>query len=183
MNIEVEIKARIKDFNDIKKILQEIGAGFAKTENQIDKIFGASKFLDSEHKIVEGGIVARIRENNGKRTLDFKEILRQKGGIELICEIPSIELATKFLNKLDFEEAFTIKKTREVFSYQDFTICLDEVEQLGKFVEVEKVISNEKEKDKTRQECLEFLNKLAPEAQIEDKKYGDLMQDIINQNN
>ena len=181
MNIEVEIKTRIKNFDEIKKVLQEIGANFVRSEKQIDKIFGAAKFLDSEHKIVEGGIVARIRETDGKRTLDFKEILRQKGGIELISEIPSIELAEKFLNKLDFKEAFTIKKTRETFSYQDFTICLDDVEQLGKFIEVEKIISNEEEKDKTKQACLELLKKLSPDSEIVEKKYGDLMQELINQ--
>ena len=181
MNIEIEIKARIKNFDEIKKVLQEIGASFVKSERQIDKIFGAAKFLDSEHKIIEGGIVARIREIDKKRSLDFKEILRQKGGIELICEIPSLELAEKFLNKLDFQEAFTIKKTREVFLYQDFTICLDNVEQLGQFIEVEKIISDEQEKDKTKQECLDLLKKLTTDSEIVEKKYGDLMQELINQ--
>ncbi|MGB2762686.1 MAG: class IV adenylate cyclase [Minisyncoccales bacterium] len=180
MNIEIEIKARTKDFDGIKKALEKMRANFARSEKQIDKIFGTSKFLDSENKIIEGGIVARIREVDKKRTLDFKEILRQKGGIELIYEISNIELAEKFLNKLDFKEAFTIKKTREIFSYQDFTICLDDVEQLGKFIEVEKIISNEEEKNKTKQECFELLKKLAPDSEIEEKKYGDLIQELIN---
>ena len=52
---------------------------------------------------------------------------------------------------------------------------------MGKFIEVEKIIPNEEEKDRARQECIGLLNKLAPDLEIEDKKYGDMMQDLINQ--
>ena len=181
MNIEVEVRAKINSFDEIKKALEKIGASFEKSENQTDGIFGAKKFLDAEHKIVEGGIVARIREVNGKRILEFKEILREKGGIELSCEVPTIEMAEKMLKKLDFEEAFTVKKSRETYSYNDFSICLDEVEQLGNFIEVEKIIDSEDKIDGTRKECLDLLNVLSPGAEVENRKYGDLMQDLINQ--
>jgi len=39
MNVEVEIRAKIKGFAEVKKALNKIGASFLKTENQIDKIF------------------------------------------------------------------------------------------------------------------------------------------------
>lgn len=181
MNIEVEIRAKVNDFNEIKKVLGKVEADFKKSEKQMDKIFGADKFLDSEHKIIEGGIVARIREVDGKRTLEFKEILREKGGIELSCEVPSIEIAEKILKKLDFEEAFTIKKTRETYSYKDFIICLDKVDQLGDFIEVEKEITSEEKIDETRKECLDLLEIMAPGAKVENRKYGDLMQELKNQ--
>jgi len=181
MNIEVEIRAKVDDFTEIKQALEKIGANFIKSDNQIDKIFGAAKFLDSKHKIIEGGIVARIREVNGQRTLEFKEISREKGGLELSSEVPSIELAEKLLQKLDFEQAFTIKKARDSYSWQDFTICLDKVEQLGNFIEVEKIIESENKVDQARKECLDLLETIAPGIKIETRKYGDLMQDLINQ--
>ncbi len=180
MNIEVEIRAKVDDFNGIKKSLDKIGGNFIKSENQIDKIFGAARFLDSEHKIIEGGIVARIREIDRKSTLEFKEILREKGGIELNCPMASIEIGEKMLKKLDFEEAFTVKKNREIYSYNGFTICLDKVEQLGNFIEIEKEITSEEKIEGTRKECLDLLEKIAPSSKIENKKYGDLMQEIIN---
>lgn len=180
MNIEVEIRAKVNCFDEIKKVLEKIGASFRKSEKQIDKIFGAAKFLDSEHKIMEGGIVARIREIDGKSTLEFKEILRGKGGIELNCPIANIEIGEKMLKKLDFEESFVIKKNREIYSYNGFAICLDEVEQLGNFIEIEKEITSEEKIDETRKECLDLLEKIAPGSKIENRKYGDLMQEIIN---
>ncbi len=180
MNIEVEIRAKVDDFEEIKMSLEKIGANFVKTENQTDKIFGADKFLDAEHKIIEGGISARIREIDGKSKLEFKEILREKGGIELSCSIPNIETGEKILSKLDFEEAFTIKKTREIYSCRDFTICLDKVEQLGNFIEIEREITSEDKVGETRKECLDLLEKVAPGSKVENRKYGDLMQELIN---
>lgn len=180
MNIEVEIRAKIENFEEIKEALNKVGANFIKTENQTDKIFGADKFLDAEHKIIEGGLSARIREVDGKSTLEFKEILREKGGIELSCPIANIGIGEKMLKKLDFEEAFTIRKNREVYSYNSFTICLDKVEQLGNFIEVEKEITSEGKIDKTKKECLDLLEKIAPGSEIEKRKYGDLMQELIN---
>jgi len=181
MSIEVEIRAKVTDSDQIEKSLEKIGAELVKSELQTDKVFGASKFLDSDHKIIEGGISARIREVNGKSRLEFKEILRKKGGIELSCSIPSIEVGEKMLKKLDFEEAFTIKKGRRIYSYNSFTICLDEVEKLGNFIEIEKEVTTENEIEKTRSGCIGLLEKIAAGAKIENRKYGDLMQELIDQ--
>lgn len=181
MKLEVEIRARVDGFEKIKETLKKIGADFSGTETQIDRIFGASKFLDSNRMIVEGGLSARIRETNNKKTLEFKEILRERGGIELSSELTNTGMAEKMLKKLDFEEAFTIKKTRENYSHKDFTISLDKVEKLGNFIEIEKIVHSEDGADEARKECLALLNVLAPEAKIETRKYGDLMQEIINQ--
>lgn len=182
MKIEVEIRAKVDSFEKIKEKLSQLGASFIKSEAQVDKIFGADRFLDSEHKIIEGGLCSRIREVNGKAKLEIKEILRNKGGIELSCEVASMELAEKMLAKLDFKEAFAIKKFRESYSYNGLEVDLDNVEQLGNFIEIEKMIAtdDEKEKSKTKNECLELLNILSPGSQIETRKYGDMMQELIN---
>lgn len=180
MKIEVEIRAKIDGFEEIKEALNKIGAYFVESINQTDRIFGASKFLDSNGMIIEGGLSARIREVNDKRTLEFKEILREKGGIELNSEVASVEMAEKMLKKLDFKEAFTIKKTREDYLYEGLTISLDNVEQLGSFIEIEKIVSSEDEISEARKKCLDLLNILEPGAKIETRKYGDLMQELIN---
>ncbi len=181
MNIEVEIRARVEVFDEIKKALREMDADFVKKETQIDRIFGSDKFLDSNNMIIEGGLSARIREVDGKSKLEFKEILREKSrGIELSCDVPNTETAVRMLKKLDFEEAFTVKKDRETYFYDGFTICLDKVKELGNFIEIEKMTNSEEKTKDIKQECLNLLKKLSPEAEMENRKYGDLMQEMIN---
>ncbi|MCK4525237.1 MAG: class IV adenylate cyclase [Candidatus Andersenbacteria bacterium] len=178
--IEVEIRARIKDKNGLKKKLEEIGANFVKTEKQVDRIFGNAMFLDSNKIIVEGGLSARIREVGEKKTLEFKEILRKKGGMEVESVLSDVEIGLRFLEKLKFKEAFTISKLREIYSYNDFTICLDSVIRLGEFVEIEKMVNFFSDEKKARKECVNLLNILSPNSKVENKKYGDLMQEILN---
>ncbi|MBW2996044.1 class IV adenylate cyclase [Candidatus Woesearchaeota archaeon] len=178
--IEVEIKARISNVDDIKKKLNQIRAKFLKTEKQIDKVFGHPRFLDSEKKIIEGGFVARIRVVDDNHTLEFKEILRQNGGVEIKSELKDLNTGVEFLNKLNFKEKFTVSKSRDHYSYNNFAICLDNVKQLGNFIEIEKIVTSSEEKENARKRCLDLLNTLAPNSEIEDKKYGDLIQEKIN---
>ena len=86
----------------------------------------------------------------------------------------------KFLDKLNFKESFTVSKERTLYKYKGFSVCLDRVEHLGNFIEIEKLISKEEDKEKTKDECLELLQSLGLDYKIENRKYGDLMQEIIN---
>ena len=178
--IEVEIRAKVESFDNIKKKIEEIGANLEKTVKQADRVYGREKDLDSEHQLIDGSVSSRIREVGDRKTIDFKEILRTKGGFELNFKVTDISVAERFLQKLDFEEAFTVRKTRDKYSYKDFAICLDNVEKLGYFIEIEKTLESDAGAEEARNECIKLLNILAPNAQIENRKYGDLMQEIKN---
>lgn len=178
--IEVEIKARITSFDEVRENFAKLGVWLEGKEIQRDFIFGNEKFLDSEKKVVEGGIIARIRQANNRVFLELKEIKRQDGAIEIKSEITDIALMKSFLEKLGFKEAFVIEKLREIYGYKGFKLCLDEVIGLGRFIEIEKMVNKPEEKAKARQECLDLLKFLAENPVIEDKKYGDLMQELIN---
>jgi adenylate cyclase class 2 len=178
--IEVEVKARVTSFREIRQALGE-KARFMGSTHQADTIFGHPNFLDQESKIVEGGIVSRIRESGDRKVLEFKEVRRDGKALELKHEITDPIKIREFLDKLGFKEAFTINKVRETFLYRDFMVCLDTVEQLGQFIEVEANIDPGKDPGEVWKQCFEVLKEFAPGAEVEHRKYGDLMQDIINQ--
>ncbi len=180
--IEVEIRAKVDNFNEIKKDLNNLKANFLRSIHQIDKVFGHPMFLDSKNMVIEEGISARIRSVNNKCSLEFKEICRTSGGMELKSELIDINLGIAFLNKLGFKEAFTIDKQRESYKYKDFLIDLDNVDKLGYFIEIEKIVTSPEEKEPAREECIELLTLISPNSKIENKKYGDLMQELINNN-
>ena len=181
--IEVEIRAKVQDFSSIKKRLEEMGAQFLKKERMVDHIFGRSKDLDGEHKIIDGHFSARIREKGDKKSVEFKEIKRAGAGMEFSSPVSSLEAGLNFLEKLDFEEAFTVSKIRETYEYQGFEICLDEVDALGYFIEIEHPCKEDNDKSIALKECENLLALIAPDAVFEPKKYGDLMQEVINEKN
>lgn len=175
---EVEIRAVVNDFEEIKAKLKELGAELVEIKNQVDRVFGHKMFLDDNHLIVEGGLSARLRQTGDKKLLEFKEIVRMGGGLEISSELEEVEDGLRFLEKLNFEEAFTVAKQREKYSFKDLEICLDRVEKLGDFIEIEKIISSSENEQQARQECLDLLEVLAPQAELENKRYGDLMQEL-----
>lgn len=157
-----------------------MGGQFLKKEKMVDYIFGRAKDLDQERKIIDGHFSARLRQKNDKISVEFKEIRRAGAGMEFSSPVASLEAGLNFLEKLDFAKAFIVAKTRETYEYQEFEICLDEVEQLGLFIEIEHHCKEDNDKSEALKECKDFLNLIAPGAVLEPKKYGDLMQEIIN---
>jgi len=180
--IEVEVRAKVKDFVKIKEKLNEFGAEFVESVNQEDIIFGNSIFVNSNKMVIEGGIISRIRSVDDKCFLEFKEICREGGGIELQSELGDINIGRIFLDKIGFEEVFTINKKRDSYRHKSYSVELDYVKGLGNFIEVEKIISSFEEIKSVREECINILKLLSPESKIENKKYGDLMQELINEN-
>lgn len=180
--IEVEVRGKIKDIDFVKESLNKIETRSVKNVKQIDRIFGHPKFLDKENKIIEGGLVARIRQVDNSARLEFKEIIRQGGGFEIEVNLDNVDFGIKLLEKLDFNESFVVSKIRDIYKYNDFEIAIDQVEQLGSFIEIEKMVSSKEEIDRTRQECVKLLKQISPDAQITNEKYGDMMQNIINKN-
>lgn len=179
---EVEIKAKVKDFNLAKENLKILRAKHIKTEKLIDRIFGRDKDMDENHCHIEGTFNARIRACDDKMRVELKEIKRAGAGMEVSSPIFNIDDGVRFLQKLDYKEVFTISKIRETYELGDFEICLDEVDKLGKFIEIEHREKDGQNIEKALIECKEFLLQVDSSAEIIKKKYGDLMQEIINKN-
>jgi len=177
--IEVEIRAKIQDPEKVKQRLKDLRVELFKTEKQIDHIFGRDKDLDENHKMIEGRFVARLRERNNQVSLEFKEIKRSGAGLEISSPLSKLEDGQSFLASLDFKKAFAIVKQREIYRYQDCEICLDSVDSLGQFVEIEYIGQADGEKT-ALEKCRDLLRALDPTAISEPKKYGDLMQEMIN---
>jgi predicted adenylyl cyclase CyaB len=178
--LEVEAKIRVKNFDEAKKNLEKLGAEKIAEKEQTDRVYGRDEDLDEEHKIIEGRFSARIRKVNEVCRIDFKEILRGKAGDEHNIDVDDMDEGDKFLRALGFEEAFTSSKKRAEWQLEDFKICLDDFPKLGMFIEAEKEFEKGTGREEAHRSCVEVLKKIDPNGEIEDKKYGDLIQEVIN---
>ncbi|MDA3856100.1 MAG: class IV adenylate cyclase [Candidatus Woesearchaeota archaeon] len=174
--IEVELKARVDNKQEILSKFEELNFQYIKEEEQEDIIFLKNEFLDSKGKIKDGGIVFRIRIVNSKKIFEIKEIDRNVGGgIEYKIDIADMSSTKRIIEKLGFEEFFTIKKQRAYYQFEDFEIALDNVDGLGEFIEVELMVEADSQKEEAKKRCLYLLKKLGLEANLEKQKYGDLI--------
>lgn len=173
--IEMELKVRVKDRNRLiylKNLLSNKNCQWSEKSFQKDGIFEKT-VVDSKEKTP----IFRIRESENKYILTLKQLDADKDTAEEIevC-IDNKEKMEQILHKLGYIQVCSMKKRRETTVYQGYTICLDEVEELGVFMEIEKLSSNSNQKDNVYAEIMGILRELGfDESDIEKEKYYQLL--------
>jgi adenylate cyclase class 2 len=152
---EIEVKAKIGDAATIIKKLADFGGKFSEPIVQHDEVF-TKKGTDPTATKMSGNPVLRIRSQGDKTIFTLKQDREN----ELDCIEKELEVSDKdtlrdVLDLLGFEKIVEVHKTRRKMKYNDYEICVDEVEGLGNFIEVEKF--SDEPGDKIQAELFEFL--------------------------
>jgi len=154
--IEVEVKVRAEHAR-IRSLLEKLGAEKGKSEKQSD-IYFAAPYRD----FAKTDEALRIRSLDGKSVLAYKgpkldAVSKTRKEVETFVEAGP---TTQILHALGFAEAGTVQKTREVFRLEELSVCLDTVEGLGEFLEVEILAGEESKLEASRAKLFEFLKRI-----------------------
>ena len=142
---EIELKFQVDNFDKIKSILDDNNEKLSEEYHQSDTIY-VSDLNDTESK--EGSIWLSVRKVNDKIEMNLKKQSAKKMESEEIeFEVSDYFLANKFLSALGYKEWVQVNKKRVYSKYDDVNICMDEVERLGYFIELELLIDENDEKD------------------------------------
>jgi len=82
----------------------------------------------------------RVRKDSEGITITYKGPKvdsETKSREEIKLRVESFENAVEMLKKLGFIPVMDVKKLRRIYRYENAIICVDDVEGLGKFVEIE----------------------------------------------
>jgi len=166
MNVEVEIKVKIENFEEIKLKVSAIGK-LIKSIKQVDEYYIPSHrdfFAQKPHPTEW----LRIRTNPDKTIFEYDKSINKKANGEQECaeeyetEISNSEEFRKILNFLDFKKVVTVDKQREYWDCGDIEVALDKIEGLGSFIEAE-AKGDFKSTAEAKQACLKFLEELGIE--------------------
>lgn len=140
---EIEVKARIKDKEKLLKKLFDMGCVLGNHKTQHDKVYFPNG-VEFDGKNIVGHNVLRIRteekEGNKKSMFALKySASTALDKIEKEFEIGDSEQMHESIQMLGYYLFTEIKKHRMTGKYADYEICIDEVEELGSFIEVEKM--------------------------------------------
>jgi adenylate cyclase class 2 len=153
MKLEIEVKAKIKNLGVIISKLKKIGCIFSEPIIQDDYIYNV-KGIDLSK--IRSTLVLRIRVQ-GKRIIFT---LKKNRNNELDCIEKEVDVNNKkkledIIELLGFKKTVEVHKKRIKTKYHDYEICLDEVKDLGSFVEVEKM--SDEDGEKIQKELFNFL--------------------------
>ena len=138
---EIEIKARCTDIQSLLKKFSEQGVVVSDPVRQDDQVFGLP---NEKGDNVNQAPWLRIRTetHDDERRSIFtlkKSVTGQLDSIEHETEIIDSDECGNIIRHLGFVPYVRINKTRQKAHIGDIEFCIDEVEGLGSFVEVEKL--------------------------------------------
>lgn len=175
--IEVEVKARIRDLEIIKRRLQQQGFTLMKTVHQKD-IYLQPNFRDFQ----ETGEVLRVRKQaQDSDVITYKGsrlISRIKARKEIEIKVENGDKILELFKKLEFKPWIIVEKDRAMYKSGNFEVSIDNVRGLGSYIEIETQIDNSD--PETEQEILRMLDRLGiPEEAIEKKTYLELARERV----
>lgn len=179
---EVEVKARLNNREAVIKKLKNLKCSFSKELHQIDYIFAPKG--TSYPLFPLGAPAIRVRKQNDKYffTLKIPQSSHQDC-IEREMEIQDGPMMIDIFELMKWDRLPTVDKKRIKTNYQDIEIVLDEVKNLGDFIEAEKIVKSEDQVDrkKTQEELFAFLETLgiSKEDRVIDGKYDIMLYEKL----
>ena len=178
--IEVEVKAKIDNFDDVKTKLSQLNAIKTKTEKQIDRYFNSpvKDFAETDEAL-------RIRETISEEKhslfitykgpkIDSKSKTRE----EVEMEIEDSEKASKIFENLGFNEVRTVKKNREYYKIDDYEISLDDVEGLEPYMEIETDLEDGSDYNEAQDRIFDLFKQLGITDGFERTSYLELLEEL-----
>jgi predicted adenylyl cyclase CyaB len=167
MQTVIEIKAKCENFALIKNILKSKNARYIGQDHQIDTYFDVKK----------GRL--KLREGNIENQLIFYDRVNQKGpkqsSVLLFKTEPNNSL--KALLKEALGVLTVVEKKRDIYFINNTKFHLDEVKNLGSFIEIEAIgLSDDCGKHQLYEECRYYLELFKiPGKDLIKESYSDMI--------
>lgn len=171
--IEVEIKAVLKNPN-ISDTVKSLGYLLEEELTETDIYFNAS-----ERDFRKTDEALRLRRSGGRTYITYKgpkqDSLSQTRN-ELETAVEDLDIMKGILTALGYQAIFTVEKSRSRYCLGDITICLDTVKDLGSYIEIETLISEQARKEAAVSRLLSVLDSLKiPRSELTQKSYLELL--------
>ncbi|MBO4164088.1 CYTH domain-containing protein [Micromonospora sp. MMS20-R2-23] len=172
---EIEVKYRVTDPPALTRALTARGAVFSEPARQDDQAYAVNGWTYGQSKV--GAAFARLRTENGRHTFCVKKPLEN----ELACaehetEVVEREAMHAAILAMGFYPTTRIVKTRRTARIEDMLLCLDEVDGLGSFFEIEVLVDGARSAVEVQRELDRFAHTLGVELVRSTETYDSLMR-------
>ena len=169
MTLEIEVKAYADNLAMVEERLKETGAVFISEGGEKDTYFNHP---NRNFAATDEALRIRVADNFFFLTYKGRKIdAKSKTREEIEVALGDADSAKLLLMRLGFKPVAEVRKIRKRYKVGEFEICLDDVEGVGTFVEVETIGENMEE---LRDQALAILERLNL-RKTERKSYLELL--------
>ena len=119
------------------------------------------------------GYICRIRQKGDNKTLEVKNYQNSKECVEQSIKLDEVSDGVNYLKLIGMEPYLYLKRYREVRTYKDLKIFIDEFDIIGDYVEIEYQDSKNAKK-----ELAEFIKNVGIKGKEQDM-YGGIIKDKL----
>jgi adenylate cyclase class 2 len=177
MRSEIEVKARVEDKEALRQALVELGCVFNAPVRQDDTVFALKIGTLEEFLSNDSFLRIRIQDDGTVILTAKKQIRKSEGGlvkIEHETIVQSADASRSILELMGYQEAVRVKKSRQTAHLKEYEICLDDIEGLGLFIELEQMGESD-DAPAIQKDMLDFLLSLGISADTQVKKGYDIL--------
>jgi adenylate cyclase class 2 len=137
---EVEVKYRVLDLRALERALVARGIVLSPAVRQDDQAFAEAGWCYGQSKV--GVAFARLRTEGDRHVFTLKKpVDNEMSCLEHETEIADRRQMHRALEAMGFYPTVRIVKTRRTAAVEGVSLCVDEVEHAGLFMEIEKVVA------------------------------------------
>ncbi|HYU09419.1 MAG TPA: CYTH domain-containing protein [Gemmatimonadales bacterium] len=175
---EIEVKYRVYDLAELDSVLRVRGLVLSPPVHQDDQAYAEDGWRYGMSKL--GVSFARLRTQDNRHLFTLKRPTdNELACLEFETEVADRDQMHEAILHMGFYPTVRIVKTRRTAQLGELSLCLDEVEQAGAFLEIEKVIGPGQSGEAVQAELDAFARSLGVELERTTETYDSLIRAVL----
>ena len=172
---EIEVKYRVHDLPGLERALRTRGIALSPVTNQDDQAYAPDGWHYGLSKIDVP--FARLRTENGRHIFTLKRPTdNELACLEFETEIADRDQMHTAIEHMGFRPTVRIVKKRRTGRHGERSFCLDEVEHLGAFLEIEQIVGPGRSGESIQADLDAFAASLGVELERTSETYDSLIR-------
>ena len=172
---EIEVKYHARDLAELEAELHRRGVTMSLPFHQDDQAYAQDGWRYGMSKL--GVAFARLRTQDDRHLFTLKRPTdNELACLEFETEVADRDQMHEAIRQMGFYPTVRIVKTRRSARLGDLSLCLDEVEHIGTFLEIEKVVGPGQTGEAVQAELHKFACSLGVELERTTDTYDSLVR-------
>ena len=171
---EIELKYRVEDLETLLLALKSRGIELSEPVFQDDQAYAPAGWQFGDSKL--GVSFLRLRTVQGRHYFTLKQpACNAQDCLEFETQVSDRQAMHHAALHMGYRPTVRIAKTRRVATLEDCSLCIDEVDSVGEFLELERMAPDHADAQAIQADLAAFVSSLGITATRTDQTYDSLV--------